>query len=46
MTADQAWVVVNEIFSLYENYGAADYIGEPVSQIEHMIHSTNILLTG
>src|SRR5215475_10589157 len=36
MNADQARIVVNEIFSLYENYGAADYIGEPVSQLEHM----------
>ncbi|WDF79634.1 HDIG domain-containing protein [Mucilaginibacter sp. KACC 22773] len=28
--------VVNEIFSLYEKYGDEDYIGEPVSQLEHM----------
>lgn len=28
--------VVNEIFSLYEKYGDSDYIGEPVSQLEHM----------
>lgn len=27
---------VNEIIYLYERYGDADYIGEPVSQIEHM----------
>ena len=27
---------INEIFSLYESFGNADYIGEPVSQIEHM----------
>ncbi|WP_339902415.1 phosphonate degradation HD-domain oxygenase [uncultured Cyclobacterium sp.] len=27
---------INEVFSLYESYGNADYIGEPVSQIEHM----------
>lgn len=27
---------VEEILSLYRNYGNADYIGEPVSQIEHM----------
>lgn len=36
MTKDQAQSVVDEVFSLYEQYGAADYIGEPVSQIEHM----------
>jgi len=28
--------VVEEIISLYERYGNEDYIGEPVSQIEHM----------
>ncbi len=27
---------VDKVFALYEKYGAADYIGEPVSQIEHM----------
>ncbi|MGZ3901839.1 MAG: hypothetical protein ACXVDC_16045, partial [Bacteroidia bacterium] len=28
--------IVDEIMSLYNNYGNEDYIGEPVSQIEHM----------
>ena len=28
--------VVNEIFELYQKYGGEDYIGEPVSQLEHM----------
>jgi phosphonate degradation associated HDIG domain protein len=28
--------ILNEVFSLYEKFGNADYIGEPVSQIEHM----------
>jgi predicted HD phosphohydrolase len=28
--------VVNEILSLYQQFGNSDYIGEPVSQIEHM----------
>ena len=27
---------VDEILSLYKNFGNEDYIGEPVSQIEHM----------
>jgi putative nucleotidyltransferase with HDIG domain len=27
---------IDEIISLYERFGADDYIGEPVSQIEHM----------
>ena len=26
---------INEVFGLYDKYGKADYIGEPVSQIEH-----------
>lgn len=28
--------VVDEVISLYEKFGGEDYIGEPVSQIEHM----------
>ncbi|MCF4996095.1 HD domain-containing protein [Pseudomonas syringae] len=28
--------VIAEVFGLYERFGANDYIGEPVSQIEHM----------
>jgi phosphonate degradation associated HDIG domain protein len=28
--------IVEQVFALYDKYGAADYIGEPVSQIEHM----------
>jgi 2-amino-1-hydroxyethylphosphonate dioxygenase (glycine-forming) len=27
---------VNEVLSLYERFGGEDYIGEPVSQVEHM----------
>jgi 2-amino-1-hydroxyethylphosphonate dioxygenase (glycine-forming) len=42
MNADQAKIVVNEIFSLYEVHGAADYIGEPVSQIEHMCQAAQL----
>ncbi|MGE1153016.1 phosphonate degradation HD-domain oxygenase [Pseudomonas kitaguniensis] len=33
MNPEQA---IAEVFGLYEQHGAADYIGEPVSQIEHM----------
>lgn len=36
MTQQQAIETVADIFSLYEQFGNADYIGEPVSQIEHM----------
>lgn len=28
--------IVNEVFALYELHGNEDYIGEPVSQLEHM----------
>ena len=28
--------IVNEVFSLYKRFGDEDYIGEPVSQLEHM----------
>jgi 2-amino-1-hydroxyethylphosphonate dioxygenase (glycine-forming) len=42
MNADQAKIVVNEIFSLYEVHGAAGYIGEPVSQIEHMCQAAQL----
>lgn len=30
---------VNEVFGLYEKYGATEYHGEPVSQLEHMFQS-------
>ena len=33
---------VNEIFDLYEKYGQADYIGEPVSQLEHMVQAARL----
>jgi len=35
---------VNEIFDLYTLYGEADYIGEPVSQIEHMSQSAQLAM--
>jgi len=33
---------VEEIFELYSTYGNADYIGEPVSQIEHMSQAAQL----
>ncbi|XVJ49567.1 phosphonate degradation HD-domain oxygenase [Pseudomonas sp. UBT] len=33
MTPEQA---ITEVFGVYEQHGTADYIGEPVSQLEHM----------
>lgn len=37
-------LIVDEVFSLYEKYGAADYIGEPVSQLEHMSQSAQLAM--
>lgn len=34
--------IVNEVFSLYEKYGDDDYIGEPVSQLEHMSQAAEL----
>ncbi len=35
---------VEEVFSLYERFGNADYIGEPVSQLEHMSQSAELAI--
>lgn len=32
----------NEIFELYERFGNNDYIGEPVSQLEHMCQAAQL----
>jgi len=42
MTREEAQATVDEVFSLYEKFGAADYIGEPVSQIEHMCQAAQL----
>lgn len=36
--------IVEEIFALYDQYGDADYIGEPVSQKEHMSQSAQLAM--
>lgn len=36
--------VVGEVFDLYTKFGDADYIGEPVSQIEHMSQSAQLAI--
>lgn len=36
--------VVDEIFALYDKFGGEDYIGEPVSQIEHMSQSAQLAI--
>ena len=35
---------VDEVFGLYERYGTADYIGESVSQIEHMSQTAQLAM--
>jgi phosphonate degradation associated HDIG domain protein len=44
MELHQAKNTVDEIFDLYEQYGNADYIGEPVSQLEHMSQSAALAM--
>lgn len=34
--------IVDEVFSLYERRGGEDYIGEPVSQLEHMLQAGDL----
>ena len=36
MLASDIELSIEDIFSLYTKYGSSDYIGEPVSQLEHM----------
>ena len=36
--------VLEEVFGLYEKFGNADYIGEPVSQIEHMSQAAQLAM--
>jgi 2-amino-1-hydroxyethylphosphonate dioxygenase (glycine-forming) len=35
---------IKEVFSLYAKYGSADYIGEPVSQLEHMSQTAQLAI--
>jgi phosphonate degradation associated HDIG domain protein len=37
---------INQVLGLYEQFGSADYIGEPVSQIEHMAQSAQMAENG
>jgi phosphonate degradation associated HDIG domain protein len=36
--------VIAEVFGLYERFGDNDYIGEPVSQIEHMSQAAQLAM--
>ena len=37
--------VIAEVFGLYERFGDNDYIGEPVSQIEHMSQAAELAMS-
>lgn len=36
--------IIDEVFGLYEKHGNADYIGEPVSQLEHMSQAAQLAI--
>ncbi|OMQ35620.1 phosphonate degradation HD-domain oxygenase [Pseudomonas putida] len=36
--------VIAKVFALYEQFGSSDYIGEPVSQIEHMSQAAQLAM--
>ena len=42
MTAEQAEKTTDEILGLYESYGGAEYAGEKVSQLEHMVQAAQL----
>lgn len=42
MLLQEAQQIVDAVFALYEKYGRADYIGEPVSQLEHMCQAAQL----
>jgi predicted HD phosphohydrolase len=35
-------MAIARLFALYDDFGAADYIGEPVSQCEHMLQAASL----
>jgi phosphonate degradation associated HDIG domain protein len=41
---DRTAQVIAEVFGLYERFGDSDYIGEPVSQIEHMSQAAQLAM--
>jgi 2-amino-1-hydroxyethylphosphonate dioxygenase (glycine-forming) len=42
MTNGQALKIADEILDLYEKYGGAEYAGEKVSQLEHMVQAAQL----
>lgn len=44
MTKVDIELILDDIFTLYEQHGAEDYIGEPVSQLEHMSQAAELAM--
>ena len=44
MDLHQAHHIVSEVFSLYDEFGETDYIGESVTQIQHMAQAGHLAL--
>jgi 2-amino-1-hydroxyethylphosphonate dioxygenase (glycine-forming) len=42
MTPEQAEKIADEILGLYEKYGGAEYAGEKISQLEHMVQAAKL----
>lgn len=42
MTEAEISNIIDEVFGLYENFGSNDYIGEEVSQLEHMCQAARM----
>ncbi|MBS1665595.1 MAG: HD domain-containing protein [Bacteroidetes bacterium] len=42
MTTEQAQKITDEIMDLYKGYGGAEYAGEKVSQLEHMVQAAQL----
>ncbi|HEV3325991.1 MAG TPA: HD domain-containing protein [Puia sp.] len=42
MTIEQAQEIADEIMNLYEEHGGAEYAGEKVSQLEHMVQAAQL----
>lgn len=42
MDKQKAIAITTEVFELYTRYGSSDYIGEPVSQLEHMCQAAQM----
>ncbi|MFM7855457.1 MAG: HD domain-containing protein [Flammeovirgaceae bacterium] len=46
MTDTERKIIVEEVFLLYENLGRCEYVGEPVSLVEHMSQAAQLAMKG